>query len=484
VSETLSYGLGAGGFVRMRLPEIRRAIFDDLRTRTGQTFDETPDSLTGQFVSIFAEREAAIWELAEAVYLSAFPATAQGVALDYAVSYAGVIRIQPSFSAARLLFYGDQGTVVQVGSVIESTYLEPGSPSLARFELPADVTITRDNAADLLLIVPAPVAAGSSYTVMWNGLGATYVAETGDSATDVVNALAADLIVLGATVSASSDRFRITSLTSFTTEWSASLTLGELGSPGTVLALEQGAVAAPAGSLTTIVTPTSGWNAVRQPAAASLGTLLETDEDLRARYATGVYRLGAATLPSIKANLEQDIRGVSSLAVYENSTSATDTDGRPPHSIEVVIEGGDSGDIAARIFALKAAGITAYGNTSAVALDDTGFPHPIGFSRPEPQLVWLKAVLTTTNEETVPGDVAERARQAMVAAGNDLGVGEDVLLQRIAAAVFAATTGVARVALTAVVSDTTPAPGDYTSTDITIGPRERAAFSAARTQVS
>jgi hypothetical protein len=30
LSETLSYGLGAGGFVRMRLPEIRRAIFDDL----------------------------------------------------------------------------------------------------------------------------------------------------------------------------------------------------------------------------------------------------------------------------------------------------------------------------------------------------------------------------------------------------------------------------------------------------------------------
>jgi uncharacterized phage protein gp47/JayE len=484
VSETLSYGLGAGGFVRMRLPEIRRAIFDDLRTRTGQTFDETPDSLTGQFVSIFAEREAAIWELAEAVYLSAFPATAQGIALDYAVSYAGVTRIQPSFSAARLLFYGDQGTVVQVGSVIESTYLEPGSPSLARFELPADVTITRDNAADLLLIVPAPVTAGTVYTVAYNGMDASYTAANGNSATDVVNALATTLVGLGASVAVAADRFRITSLSSFAATWSGTLSLGEIGSPGMVQALDAGPIVVPAGSLTTIITPTAGWDEVRQPIAASLGTYLETDEELRARYATGVYRLGAATLPSLKANLQQDIAGLSSVAVYENATDVTDADGRPPHSVEVVIEGGDSGDIAARIFALKAAGITAYGNTSAVALDDTGFPHPIGFSRPEPQLVWLKAVLTTTTEETVPGDVAERARQAMVAAGNDLGVGEDVLLQRIASAVFAATSGVARVALTAVVSDTTPAPGDYASTDITIGPRQRAAFSSARTQVT
>jgi uncharacterized phage protein gp47/JayE len=484
VSETLSYGLGAGGFVRMRLPEIRRAIFDDLKARIGQSFDETPDSLTGQFVSIFAEREAAIWELAEAVYLSAYPATAQGVALDYAVSYAGVTRIQPSFSAARLLFYGDQGTVVQVGSVVESTYLEPGAPSLARFELPADVTITRDNAADLLLIVPATVIDGTVYTVTYNGLDATHTAEAGDSATDVVNGLAAALVALGASVSVASDQFRITSLSSFAATWSGTLTLGELGSPGVAQAEDPGPIAAPAGSLTTIVTPSAGWDEVRQPTAASLGTLLETDEELRARYATGVYRLGAATLPSIKANLQQDIAGLSSVVVYENATDATDADGRPPHSIEVVIEGGDSGDIAARIFALKAAGITAYGNTSAVAVDDTGFPHPIGFSRPEPQLVWLKAVLTTTTEETVPGDVAERGRQAMVAAGNGLGVGVDVLLQRIAAAVFAATSGVARVALTAAVSDTTPDPGDYASTDITIGPRERAAFSAARTQVT
>jgi uncharacterized phage protein gp47/JayE len=484
VSETLSYGLGAGGFVRMRLPEIRRAIFDDLKARMGQTFDETPDSLTGQFVSIFAEREAAIWELAEAVYLSAYPATAQGVALDYAVSYAGVTRIQPSASAARLLLYGDQGAVVQVGSVIESTHLEPGAPALARFELLSDVVITRDNAADLLLTVPGTAGAGTVYTIGYNGLEAIYIAAGGNPASAVAASLAASLVDLGATAVAVGATIRITSLSSFSAAWSASLTLSELATPATAYAQSLGPVAAPAGALTTIVTPAAGWDEVRQPTAASLGTFLETDEELRARYATGVYRLGAATLPAIKANLQQDIAGLSSVVVYENATDATDADGRPPHSVEVVIEGGDSGDIAARIFAVKAAGITAYGNTSAVALDDTGFPHPIGFSRPEPQLVWLKAVLTTTTEETVPGDVAERPRQAMVAAGNDLGVGEDVLLQRVAAAVFAATSGVARVTLTAVVSDTTPAPGDYASTDITIGPRERAAFSAARTQVT
>jgi uncharacterized phage protein gp47/JayE len=484
VSDTLTYGLTAGGLVRMRLPEIRRAIFDDLRVRTGQTFDETPDSLSGQFVAVFAEREAALWELLEATYLAAYPATATGVSLDYAVSYSGVTRIQPSYSTARVLLFGTQGTLVEIGSIVESTYLAEGEASPARFATTSDTVITRDQAANILFNVPATVNTGDVFSVTYNGSTVSQTAQTGNSATFIATNLASQLVALGATVSTGGAAFRIVSNTSFSATWSANLTVTQLASQATVEALDTGQIAAPAGSLTRIVTVTPGWSSVQQPQDATLGTLLESDEDLRARYKTGVYRLGAATLPSIQANLQQDIAGLTSVTVYENSGDTTDGDGRPPHSVEVVVEGGDAAQIARRIYMLKAAGITAYGNTSGTVVDDTGYVHTIGFSRPVQQLVWLKAVLTTTTEEPVPGDVAERARQAMVAAGNDLEVGEDVLLQRIAASVFAATTGVARVTLTAVVSATTPAAGAYLGSDIAIGPRQRAAFSAARTQVA
>jgi uncharacterized phage protein gp47/JayE len=484
VSETLSYGLTPGGFNRMRLPEIRRSIFDDLRARIGQPFDETPDSLSGQFVSVFAEREAALWELSEAVYLSAYPATAQGLALDFAVSYAGVTRIQPTPSTARVLLFGTQGTTVEIGSVIESTYLAEGEAVPARFVTTSDTVITRDRAANVLFNVPATVNEGTVYSVTYNGTAVSYTAAAGNSATFVATNLANQLAGLGATVSTGGAAFRIVSNTSFAVTWSDTLTVAALASPALVSVDEDGPIAAPAGSLTRIITPTPGWSAVQQPQDATLGTNLETDEELRDRYATGVYRLGAGTMPSIRANLLQDIVGLTSLAVYENTTDSTDGDGRPPHSVEAVIEGGDDAAIAAAIYRLKPAGIASYGTTSRPYVDETGYTHTIRFSRPADQLVWLKATLVTSSEETVPGDVAARAAAAMVQAGNALGVGEDVLLQRIAAAVFAATSGVARVSLTAVVSVSAPAAGAYSSNDITIGPRQRARFALTRTQVS
>jgi uncharacterized phage protein gp47/JayE len=484
MSSTLSYGLGAGGFVRMRMPEIRRAIFDDLKIRTGQTFDETPDSLSGQFVSIFAEREAAIWELAEAVWLAAYPATATGVSLDLAVSFAGVTRIQPSRTTARVILFGTQGTLVEVGSIVQSTYLAPGEAAGQQFALVSDALITRDVAANVLLTVPATVVVGTFYSVVYNGLTASVTAASGDAAADIATVLAAALTAIGASVSVAGSAFRITSAGSFSVTWSDSLTLSALGSPATVEATTDGVIEAPAGSTTRIIDSTTGWASVQQPADAVPGTLLETDEDLRARYTTGVYRLGAATVPSIKANIQQAIRGLTSVSVYENVTGTTDADGRPAHSVEAVVEDGDEDAIAALIYRIKPAGIQSYGNVTVPVPDETGHLHQISFSRPQSIRVWLKAVLTTTSEETVPGNVAARAAAAMVAAANMLQAGEDVHLQRIAAAVFPATTGVAAVTLTAATGNSEPDPGDYSASDIVIGPRQRAKFFIDRTTVS
>ena len=139
--------------------------------------------------------------------------------------------------------------------------------------------------------------------------------------------------------------------------------------------------------------------------------------------------------------------------------------------------------VAALLRRLKPAGIVAHGNTLVQVTDPAGVPQPIRFSRPEPRLIWLRATLTTHAEETVPGDVADRAAEAMVLTGAALGVGQDVLLQRIAAAVFPATPGVARVFLEAASAREGAAPGPYSTADIAVGPRERAAFHLDRVAV-
>lgn len=50
--------------------------------------------------------------------------------------------------------------------------------------------------------------------------------------------------------------------------------------------------------------------------------------------------------------------------MYENRTNETDSEGRPPHSVEAVVDGGSNSDIAEQILATVSAGITTYGSVS------------------------------------------------------------------------------------------------------------------------
>ena len=471
----------------MRQPEIRAAIIASLAERTGYVFDADPDGLAGQFIAIFAEREAALWELAEGVYLSAYPATATGTSLDLAVSYAGVIRSLAHRSTARAIFYGTPGTVVPVNSVVESADIPRDGTRPARFATAVDVAIAGNNCAELKVEVPsAGLVQGALYYIDYDGVRAQYTAPANPTVTGVAAGLAASMTAPGQTTTAQAAVVTVTSNDRFSAAWSPNLVLRAFGSPGTLRAEADGPVTAAAGKLTRVITPVAGWDAVNNPKSAVIGAFGETDEGLRARYRFGVFRLGAGTLPAIKANLAQDIPDIGSLSVFENPTDVTDADGRPPHSVEVVIEGGDEDLIARRIRELKPAGIRAHGNTTVNVSDDTGFQHPIGFSRPEERWVWLRVTLTTTSEEAWPGDLNNRVAQAIVAFGNKLAPGDNVYLQRLSAAGLAATTGVARIDITATVTApgaSAPLVGAYASADVAMNPRQRANFAIERVTI-
>ena len=121
----------------------------------------------------------------------------------------------------------------------------------------------------------------------------------------------------------------------------------------------------------------NGWNEVDNLVDGYIGRNLETDDELRLRYDSGVFRLGAATLESIKANLQQNIPGLLALEVYENEDDVTDEDGRYPHCIEVIAYGGDPQVIANQIYLIKAAGIDTFGTVSVNVTGSSGYQHPI-----------------------------------------------------------------------------------------------------------
>lgn len=130
-----------------------------------------------------------------------------------------------------------------------------------------------------------------------------------------------------------------------------------IGVDGTVLVTatcaNSGSVAAMAGTITTINTPTRGWVSVTNPAAATVGTPAETDAELRIRQSQSV------ALPSITPfealdGAVSNVTGVTRHKLYENDTGSEDGNGLPPHSVAVIVDGGDVTDIAQAIRGIKA----------------------------------------------------------------------------------------------------------------------------------
>jgi uncharacterized phage protein gp47/JayE len=139
-----------------------------------------------------------------------------------------------------------------------------------------------------------------------------------------------------------------------------------------------GNVAAAAGTLTTILTPTRGWQSVTNGSAATPGNPVEQDATLRQRQAASTSLPAQTPLQAIIANVA-NTAGIGRYAIYENPTGTTDSNGVPGHSIAVVAEGGNVQTIAQAIEAKKSPGTGTYGTTSETVTDPAGVPITINF---------------------------------------------------------------------------------------------------------
>lgn len=158
-----------------------------------------------------------------------------------------------------------------------------------------------------------------------------------------------------------------------------------------------GAVAAAAGTITQIGTPTYGWQTVTNAAAVAVGAPVETDAALRQRQSVSTALPSLTVLDGIIGAVS-NISGVTRVAAYENDTDATDANGIPPHSISLVVEGGDSAAIANAIAAKKTPGSGTYGTTAIVVQDVYGRPITIRFYRPA-----AAAITATVNLKALTG---------------------------------------------------------------------------------
>ena len=219
----------------------------------------------------------------------------------------------------------------------------------------------------------------------------------------------------------------------------------------TVTATAEGAgdIAAPAGSVTRIGTPTLGWQSVTNPAAAAIGVPVETDAELRARQVRSTAIASVSLWEGIIGAL-LDLPGVTRVSGVRNDSSETTSEGIPGHTIAMIVEGGDAQTIGDTIFLKKGEGVGTYGDTQVTYLDTYGFPNDIKFSRPD--VVEIYCTLTIEPGADFLSTVADEVKARIADYINALDIGTSVNIGRVlASAIKDCSTGVdARFDVTAI----------------------------------
>jgi hypothetical protein len=295
--------------------------------------------------------------------------------------------------------------------------------------------------------------------ILWEGLQATYAAAYPDSA----NGLLLDQVAaITGTVRRQATRSRVTgtvTLAAFTTLPTGSIA-AVLSDPdaqfrttadavnGTAFpddvdvaleAIETGPVAAPAGTLTVIVTPVTGWTAITNATDAALGRDIADDVELRETRQIELAGAGQDHYAAIRAAVV-GVAEVIEAAVFGNETLVTDGDGRPGKSFEAVVWDGDPSaadddELAQAIYDSKPAGILSHGvGSSGTAVTETGADFTILFTRATKLRVYVDVEVVLA-PNTAPG-WETLVRDSVSARGAQYSVGETAYASQLICAII------------------------------------------------
>jgi uncharacterized phage protein gp47/JayE len=476
----MSFGLDANGFTRKRQPDIIDEMYTDIESQYGP-IDRTTRGIINQSLGVNSEREALIWELAEAAYLAGAAETAEGASLDNVASLRGLTRVAAAESTAVIAATGTEATSVPAATQLSD------SATGDIFETDSTVAITIANAIRVDIDVDG-VDNSALYRITIDAVNYDYTSDGTATAQEIVDGLIAALLSGSAPMVGTDDGSGTFHIISSDEEsgYSVAVSAGGAGSlsitaratPIPVTAQQTGRVLVGAGSIDTIVTPVAGLASVTNIGDGVIGRDTEDDAELRIRITQA--KLGTGNVEAIRSRLLNDVDGVSTVLVIENRTDSV-VAGQPAHSIHCIVQGGADQDIADKIWEVKPAGIETYGSETETVVDSQGSNQTIYFSRPTPQYAHVRVTVTPNPEETVPSGAEDAIKNAILEYGNTFAIGQDMLWQGFIGPIFAATTGIKSVQMEL---DVTPNPGDSPSyvvdTDVAIGNDELAAFDLTR----
>ncbi len=436
-----------------------------------------------------ADKIAELWELGADIYHNLSPMSAEGAALDNAVQFGGNSR-----EKARSTYYPIHCECTEGITLDEETLIESDTNPAIKFLSAEERTISRSsfNKAKVKVVSTQP---GEAYTVALNGTLYSYTCKAQDGPEAILGGLR-DLILADEaeafTASVDSENVLLI-IEAADVESENSMLLTDNLTTESVTAIisfaseEPGEVSLPNGAITKIVTAPTGFLSCTNLCGYVAGRLLETDVELRQSYVDKIFSRSSRMTDSIRSAILANCAGVTAAQVYENRTNETDSEGRPPHSVEAVVDGGSNSDIAEQILATVSAGITTYGSVSVDVPGEDDDMIEVCFNRPTYIYCWFKVTLTISKASLVPANYAELVETAIVDAMSQVENGEDVVpQQQFLPAIYEQVPGISYidVSIYTTASASEGQPSSYPLRSVEITNRQRAMTSSTRIEVA
>lgn len=455
----VKYGVTPEGFNLKRLDEIYAEVSSALKEQIGVDPSENPQGILNVITTVFCDQIASLWEEYSNGYENLFPLTAEGIALDRCMEIGGVSRIGKSRTTYMLACTGKEGTTIPAGAVVQTST----SPT-RQFQCATISEISSKN-WKTLKIRPIDSISGTftfGFEIERNATSGTVGSETDgssfskdltvasydDAVTKIYEALSGfnALTQYGISVTKeghSADDYCIvlsgsTESDSFSSTLCSYVTIVSVTSNIFFESADYGKVNLANGTITKIVSIIDGFDSVTNLVTPTLGRLTQTDSEARSSYINRLANRARGTVDSIVSVLYSDVDGVTYAKGYQNDTDDTDSAGRPPHSLEIVVQGGSDNDIADVIWNNKAAGIRAYGSYYAYATDASGNRQYVEFTRVKDMYLLLS--ITITSEGGLDDDYVERI-QALLSK-ESLDAGQNVRLQKFIRPIMDSVSGV------------------------------------------
>ena len=476
------YGVTDKGFVLKRMDTIMEEVHNDLTEGFGFDTRLLKPSFLDVLVTSACGQLAELWEELQNSYYAKFPATATGVNLDNAVQYGGIRREANQRTCYPLHCTGDDGTDIADAVVATDT-----KPEIRLKATDNDTTlITRENFNSVVIKVAA--VESNVYSVSINGTVYSYT-NTGTSESTIISGLASAITEQGFTITTSDNSLTLkaNSLTSNNILiLSDNLTTISVTSIINFLCEDYGKVTLPNGIIINHVNNIAGFKSVTNQIAPSYGRLQETDIELRQAYIAKSALRSNTMVDSIVSELLNNVEYVETATGYENDGDTVNSWGMPPHSVELVVEGGSDTDIANAILRRKAGGIQTFGSVVVNIPGVYGENIPVRFNRPTYLYTWIKVVLHGSSAK-IPSNYQSLAIASVFGDCEKLAAGSNLLIQSLTDGLYDTISGLTYIDIYTAYSTSSgfvPESTDYVQSNIMVSTRQKVMVSTERIEVS